>query len=334
MPHLPCCANLYFDGAIGNRVWPRGHRREPLAHADRVGQVLVVPLAHLRLVVVQVHLRRAADHVQVDDVLGLGGEVGQAAAGRRVGGPAPRPRPSRVAARAARPGAAQPTAFAPRPKNWRRVSLRTYSSNGFMARASLRRHRCASRHRARVTCSALRPGSSARWPASSRRPASAASSAGSGFDSPTASSFVGVLGVRLVVGEQVVERRLGRPGSSSARSGRASSRAAMKSIRSVGRRRRLPSSARCGQVPGGLDELRVVERDQRLQRRVGPLAADGADLAARGVEDVHRGRRRGPLPEGVQAAAVEALAAVAACSRGCCCRSWRPPPRRRRAGTA
>src|SRR5579862_663404 len=22
MPHLPCCANLYFDGATGKRVWP------------------------------------------------------------------------------------------------------------------------------------------------------------------------------------------------------------------------------------------------------------------------------------------------------------------------
>ena len=22
MPLLPCCANLYFDGAIGNRAWP------------------------------------------------------------------------------------------------------------------------------------------------------------------------------------------------------------------------------------------------------------------------------------------------------------------------
>ena len=22
MPLLPCCSNLYFDGAIGNRAWP------------------------------------------------------------------------------------------------------------------------------------------------------------------------------------------------------------------------------------------------------------------------------------------------------------------------
>ena len=73
MPHLPCWANLNFDGAIGKRAWPRGHGGQPLALADRVGQVLVVPVVHLRLVVVEVHLRRAADHVQIDDVLGLGG---------------------------------------------------------------------------------------------------------------------------------------------------------------------------------------------------------------------------------------------------------------------
>ena len=64
-----------------------GHRREPLAHADRVGQVLVVPLVHHRLVVEQVHLRRPADHVQIDDVLRLRREV--RAAQRRA--PASRP---------------------------------------------------------------------------------------------------------------------------------------------------------------------------------------------------------------------------------------------------
>ena len=72
MPLLPCWANLYFDGAIGKPRLAGGHRRQPLAHADRVGQVLVVPLLHHRLVVVQIHLRRPADHVQIDDVLGLG----------------------------------------------------------------------------------------------------------------------------------------------------------------------------------------------------------------------------------------------------------------------
>ena len=57
-----------------------GHRREPLAHADRFGQVLVEPFLHDGLVIEQIHLRRAADHVQVDDVLGLRGEVRERAA--------------------------------------------------------------------------------------------------------------------------------------------------------------------------------------------------------------------------------------------------------------
>ena len=41
-----------------------------------------------------------------------------------------------------------------------------------------------------------------------------------------------------------------------------------------------------------------------------PLAADGADLARRCVEDVDRGGRCAPFPEGVEAAAVEPVAVV------------------------
>ena len=77
MPHLPCWANLNFDGAIGKPLLAGGHRRQPLSHADRFGQVLVVPLVHHRLVVVQIHLRRPADHVQIDHLLGLRREMRQ-----------------------------------------------------------------------------------------------------------------------------------------------------------------------------------------------------------------------------------------------------------------
>ncbi len=35
------------------------------------------------------------------------------------------------------------------------------------------------------------------------------------------------------------------------------------------------------EVARGLDELRIVHGHERLQRRVGALAADAADLAAR-----------------------------------------------------
>ena len=49
-----------------------GHGGETLAIADAFRQVLVVPLMHLRLVVEEVDLRRAAHHVQVDHALCLG----------------------------------------------------------------------------------------------------------------------------------------------------------------------------------------------------------------------------------------------------------------------
>ena len=81
MPHLPCWANLNFDGATGKPRLAAGHGGEPLALADRVGQVLVEALVHLRLVVAQVHLRRAAVHVQVDDRFALGGKCGKPGSG-------------------------------------------------------------------------------------------------------------------------------------------------------------------------------------------------------------------------------------------------------------
>ncbi len=54
-----------------------GHPGKPLTHSHTVGQVLVEILLHLRLVVVEVHLRRAADHVEIDHVLRLGSEMGE-----------------------------------------------------------------------------------------------------------------------------------------------------------------------------------------------------------------------------------------------------------------
>ena len=49
----------------------RGHGRQALTLANGLGQVLVVPVLHLRLVVEEVHLRRGADHVQIDRALDL-----------------------------------------------------------------------------------------------------------------------------------------------------------------------------------------------------------------------------------------------------------------------
>ena len=65
-----------------------------------------------------------------------------------------------------------------------------------------------------------------------------------------------------------------------------------------------------GQMPGRFDELDVVHQGQRLQRRVGPLAAGGAILAAGGVENLHRRRRGGPFPERVHAPPIQRVALV------------------------
>src|SRR5271170_4748426 len=56
-----------------------------------------------------------------------------------------------------------------------------------------------------------------------------------------------------------------------------------------------------------LDELRVVQGNERLQWRVGALAPHSAGFPARGVEDFHGSRRRGTFPEGVHASAIKAV---------------------------
>ena len=55
----------------GKFVLRRRHARQPLPVADRFRQILVIPLLHHRLVVEQVHLRRTAHHVQINDMLRL-----------------------------------------------------------------------------------------------------------------------------------------------------------------------------------------------------------------------------------------------------------------------
>ena len=44
-----------------------------------------------------------------------------------------------------------------------------------------------------------------------------------------------------------------------------------------------------GEARGGLDELRIVQEHQGLERSRGRLPLDGADLAGRRVESQHRG---------------------------------------------
>ena len=58
----------------------------------------------------------------------------------------------------------------------------------------------------------------------------------------------------------------------------------------------------------GFEILRIVEQHQRLQRRVRALAGDGAEQPFGRVEVDRRRRRRRPLPDGVEAAAIEIVA--------------------------
>ncbi len=69
---------LEFGRSDGKAGLARGHRGKALPHADRIRKVFVVPFLHHRFVVVQIHLRRTTDHVQINHMLGLGGKVRQA----------------------------------------------------------------------------------------------------------------------------------------------------------------------------------------------------------------------------------------------------------------
>ncbi len=54
----------------------RGHRGEALALAHAGREFLAVALGERGLVVEGLHLRRPAEHEEIDDALGLGGKVG------------------------------------------------------------------------------------------------------------------------------------------------------------------------------------------------------------------------------------------------------------------
>ena len=91
-------ARLAMTGKLEDRAGQRQgclvgrHARQPLAHSDRLGQVLAVQLVQDRLVIEKVELRRPAAHEQVDDPPGLGPMMrrGQHAAIRRVDRPSRR----------------------------------------------------------------------------------------------------------------------------------------------------------------------------------------------------------------------------------------------------
>ena len=233
-----------------------GHGGEALALADGVGQVLVEPLLHPRLVVEQVHLRRRADHVEVDGPLRLGREVRQ-------------PRASRVAAGIlAAPSGLVAQQAGQRDGAEARGRLARRTGGGFRAE-----HEFVQRIHGRVphlfsTSSRFRI-----WLATMRQAASSA-------------------GAELGVGLSTRRRRSASCAARDARRSRPGSRVpgGVDARRAPWRRTARARSVRVmiveprveivgarfehalGEVPRGLDELRVVHRHQRLQRRVGALA--------------------------------------------------------------
>ena len=70
-PALPVLAEVELRRRDREAGLAARHRRQALAVTDARGQVLVEHLLHLRLIVEEVHLGGAADHVEVDDALGL-----------------------------------------------------------------------------------------------------------------------------------------------------------------------------------------------------------------------------------------------------------------------
>lgn len=69
------------------RTLPRGHSREPLAHTDRIGQVVAAELLERGLVVKRIDLRRRPRLEEINHPLGLGPEMDQTRASGFVAGP-------------------------------------------------------------------------------------------------------------------------------------------------------------------------------------------------------------------------------------------------------
>src|SRR5262245_37108991 len=56
------------------------------------------------------------------------------------------------------------------------------------------------------------------------------------------------------------------------------------------------------QFPSALDELRLVQQCESLERCVGTLPAQDTRLSRRRIQQLHRGRRNLPFPIGIETA--------------------------------
>src|SRR4029453_5799670 len=75
---LPVLRKLENRLRDGKARLPRGHRRQPLAVADRIGQVAALHFCELRFVVEQIELRGSAALEQINDAFRFRSEVRQA----------------------------------------------------------------------------------------------------------------------------------------------------------------------------------------------------------------------------------------------------------------
>ena len=262
-------------------------------------------LASVGLGVERLQVRRPAGHVEVDDPLGLGGEVERMDRCRVHR--SRWPRRGRLAGLAAGSGrAARPApACRARPSNGPGTpGGRCGRGHSSFGGRSMGRDPCKGQFRVMVSC---------RFRSTRVTEVQAASSAGS-----TSGGRRGIADAQQARGP-----RRGRRGycrSCLARSGARTAASAGRGGRARARRKARSSRAD-GSVPASrdhpgrqharrLDVGRVVEQDQRLERRVRPRALDHALLPRRGVEGQQARVEERPLPVGVEAAAILVVAVV------------------------
>ena len=291
------------------------HEREPPALDERVRDRLAAVLLELGLVVEELELARSAGHEQVDHALGPGREMARAEPPADCAARRPRPVAAgsrRRGDRASGAGAGRPLAAEERRQGHRPqpdaavgeevpagplaqrqgeqlVSRRSRRSWPIILPAICRSDRF-------TRASRTRRGSGARGRRSSTSEATGAPVRRSAARS----------------GPSRAPRRTSPSVASSRRSaagpGRAGTHTGADRGRSPGRADR--SRIRAARPPGDLDEGRVVEQRQGLERRVGPEPPRAGLHAAGRIEGRQERVRRGPPEERVEPAAIAVRAGI------------------------